>query len=137
MASNTVDDEILDDNYTYEIETSNEDRLCREQNENLYDEEDCNSEFISLQFTLSLQGPTLSNPPGNKAVDYFNLFFDDQRVNSFVDFTNSNYKCSCDKNKENTLDIIDLELRAYVGVKILIEVLYKDRLEELWSSIPK
>ena len=79
-------------------------------------------------------GPTLSSPPGDKAVDYFNLFFDDHLVKSVVDFTNSNYKRSCDENKENTLDVIDRELRAYFGVKILIEILYKDRLEELWSS---
>ena len=84
-------------------------------------------------------GPTLSSCSRDKAVDYFNLFFDDELVKSVAKFTNGNYRRLYEQNKENfsTLDVTKTELKAYFGIRIIMEVSYKARLEELWSNNPK
>ena len=41
------------------------------------------------------------------------------------------------ENSQNNFETSEREPKAYLGVWSLIEVIYKDRLEELWRGNPK
>ena len=154
---NILQDELYDADLEDGDCTAQTDRLDKEQIHDLEENDLC--DYFSLQFTLSLlgeekptfnwskedkvfcapafrptkpPGPTLTESPGDKAVDYFNLFFNSDLIKSIVNFTNKNAKRQHDKeNSQSCFEITERELKAYLGVWILIEVLYKDRLEEL------
>ena len=79
--------------------------------------------------------PTLTNSPCNRAVDYFDLFFKTDLIKSITEFTNANTKRHYEnENSQNNFETTKRELKTYLGVWVLIEVIYKDR---LWRSNPK
>jgi hypothetical protein len=85
-------------------------------------------------------GPTIQNPPGNgKAIDYFQLFFDDPFLEKIRGFTNLNAERKIerlpDKNKSPWKKIETIaELKAFFAILLYIEKYVGCRLCAVWNN---
>ena len=84
-------------------------------------------------------GPTLQQAPGENALAYFALFFDDPFLERVRQWTNLNAenKRRDNPNRHRTpwepIEAID-ELKAFFAVILFTEMYFSGRYEELWSS---
>ena len=83
-------------------------------------------------------GPTCSVPPGEgKAIDFFQLFYDDTFLGRIVQLTNlqaeTRQRAGLRPYGEwRALTVA--ELKAYYAVRLLIETMVRDRLQSVWQK---
>ena len=85
----------------------------------------------------AVPGPVNRTVPGEgKAIDYFKIFLDNEYLLKICHFTNLNAARNINMNKhlgpwsELTLE----ELKAFIGVDIVIETFWGDHLEGIWNT---
>ena len=85
-------------------------------------------------------GPTFQEPPNEGlAIDYFQLFFDDDFLEKVKIWTNKNHALKmmryADKNKGPWVDIETVaELKLFIGILLFIEQYLACRMEDIWST---
>ena len=75
------------------------------------------------------------------SIDYFQLFYDNDFLQNICDFTNANAERKIqndpDKHKGKWQELCVEELKAFLGVRIIIEMTSTDRIENLWANSGK